>query len=133
MSKDKATYTPSQVPEETGRLNFLSLSEIFREAVIRSLAFRLVRGKSGHHRAGFPVKTRGACFKASSRPVPQKTNRSLGGVRVKRWGKSPPLIEQSIGHGKPNPMQDEIGNRAARLWFRVRRTPGNWGFDHPVK
>jgi hypothetical protein len=29
-------------------------------------------------------------------------------------GKSPPPNEQSNGHGKPNPMQDEIGNRAAR-------------------
>jgi len=95
----------------------------FREAVIRSFAFGQGRGKSGHHRAGFPVKTGGACFKASSRPVPQKTDRSPWGVRVKRWGKSPPQNEQSFGHGKPNPMQDEIGNRAARLWFRVRRTP----------
>ena len=94
----------------------------FREAVIRLYTPGCMRGKSGHHRAGFPVKTGGACFKASSRPVPQKTNRSPWGVRVKRWGKSPPPVEQSNGHGKPNPMQDEIGNRAARLWFRVRRT-----------
>ena len=69
------------------------------------------------------MKTGGACFNASSRPVPQKTNRLNYQVRVKRWGKSPPSLEQSNEHGKPNPMQDEIGNRAARLWFRVRRTP----------
>jgi hypothetical protein len=105
----------------------------FREAVIRSFAFEQGRGKSGHHRAGFPVKAGGACFKASSRPVPQKTDRSPWGVRVKRWGKSPPPNEQSNGHGKPNPMQDEIGNRAARLWFRVRRTPFRQGSNLLVR
>ena len=104
--------------------------KIFREAVIRSHAFGQRRGKSGHQRAGFLVKTGGACINASSRRVPQKTNRLFGEVRVKRWGKSPPPFEQSDGHGKPNPMQDEIGNRAARLWFRVRRTPLARGFDH---
>ena len=105
----------------------------FREAVIRLLAILRVRGKSGHHRAGFPTKAGGTCVKTSSRPVPQKINRSLQGVRVKRWGKSPPLFEQLNGHGKPNPMQDEIGNRAARLWLRVRRTPLIWGFDLSIK
>lgn len=87
------------------------------------------RGKSGHQRAGFPVKAGGACFKTSSRPVPQKTNRLNFGVRVKRWGKSSPLFKQLNGHGKPNPMQDEIGNRVARLWFRVRRTLLRQGFN----
>ena len=101
----------------------------FREAVIRLLTLGLVRGKSGHQRAGFPVKAGGACFKTSSRPVPQKTNRLLFGARVKRWGKSPPLFKQLNGHGKPNPMQDEIGNRVARLWFRVRRTVLRQGFN----
>ena len=107
--------------------------KIFREAVIRLLAYLPARGKSGHHRVGFPVKTGGACVKVSSRPVPQKINRSFRGVRVKRWGKSPPPLERLSGHGKPNPMQDEIGNRATRLWFRVRRTPHLWGFDHTVR
>ena len=105
----------------------------FREAVIRSQTIVYVRGKSGHHRAGFPVKTGGACVKASSRPVPQKTNRLICEVRVKRWGKSPPPVEQSVGHGKPNLMQDEIGNRAARLWFRVRRTPFRQGSNLLVR
>ena len=86
----------------------------FRETVIRCPALRGCRGKSGHHRAGFPTKAGGACFKTGSRPVPQKINRLTREVRVKRWGKSPPPNEQSNGHGKPNPMQDEIGNRAAR-------------------
>ena len=101
----------------------------FREAVIRSDALGQTRGKSGHHRVGFLVKAGGACFNASSRIVPQKINRLPKGVRVKWWGKSPPPFEQSDGHGKPNPMQDEIGNRATRLWFRVRRTPPRRGFD----
>ena len=101
----------------------------FREAVIRLLTLGLVRGKSGHQRAGFPVKAGGACFKTGSRPVPQKINRLTREVRVKRWGKSPPPNEQSNGHGKPNPMQDEIGNRVARLWFRVRRTLLRQGFN----
>ena len=101
----------------------------FREAVIRSDALGQTRGKSGHHRVGFLVKAGGACFNASSRKVPQKTNRLPKGVRVKWWGKSPPPFEQSDGHGKPNPMQDEIGNRATRLWFRVRRTSLARGFD----
>ena len=104
-------------------------SKIFREAVIRSHAFWQRRGKSGHHRVGFLVKAGGACFNASSRIVPQKTNRLFREVRVKRWSKSPPPFEQSDGHGKPNPMQDEIGNRATRLWFRVRRTSLARGFD----
>ena len=86
----------------------------FRETVIRCPALCGCRGKSGHHRAGFPTKAGGACFKTGSRPVPQKINRLTREVRVKRWGKSPPPNEQSNGHGKPNPMQDEIGNRAAR-------------------
>jgi len=86
----------------------------FRETVIRCIASGDARGKSGHHRAGFPAKAGGACLKASSRPVPQKINRLTREVRVKWWGKSPPPPEQSCGHGKPNPMQDEIGNRAAR-------------------
>lgn len=86
----------------------------FQEAVIRSVPFGNRRGKSGHRRAGFPVKAGGTRLKASSRLVPQKTNRLFREVRVKRWGKSSPPREQSSGHGKPNPMQDEIGNRAAR-------------------
>ena len=86
----------------------------FQEVVIRSVPTWVRRGKSGHHRAGFPAKAGGARFKAGSRPVPQKTNRLLWEVRVKRWGKSPPPQERSSGQCKPNPMQDEIGDRAAR-------------------
>ena len=48
----------------------------------------------------------------------QKTNRPgfRSGVRVKRWGKSPPPVEQSGGQDKPNPVQDRIGDRAARSY-----------------
>ena len=101
-AKDSGRYDPD--------FHFLN----FRETVIRYIALGDDRGKSGHHRAGFPAKAGGACLKASSRPVPQKINRLTLEVRVKWWGKSPPPPEQSCGHGKPNPMQDEIGNRAAR-------------------
>ena len=38
----------------------LGASESFREAVIRSGVFGPWRGKSGHHRAEFPVKTGGS-------------------------------------------------------------------------
>ena len=83
--------------------------------------YSMNRGKSGHHRTGFPMKMGGACFKASSRQVQQKVNRLLREVRVKWWGKSSPSQRQPSELCKPNPMQDEIGNRVVRLWFRVRR------------
>lgn len=35
-------------------------------------------------------------------------------VRVKWWGKGPPPARQRAGQGKPNPVQDQIGDRAAR-------------------
>ena len=86
----------------------------FREALVRCLYFDIDRGKSGHQRAEFPVKTGGAYFKISSRLVQQKINRLIHEVRVKRWGKSPPPQRQLSGHCKPSSMQDEIGNRVAR-------------------
>ena len=72
------------------------------------------RGKSGHQRAGFPAKAGGICIKTNPRLVQQKTNRLNYKVRVKRWSKSPPSQGSLCELGKPNPMQDEIGNRAAR-------------------
>jgi len=129
MSKDDSNRMDFSLPCPIPLLYSFLINCFFREAVIRLLTFGLVRGKSGHQRAGFPVKAGGACFKTSSRPVPQKTNRLTCEVRVKRWGKSPPLFKQLNGHGKPNPMQDEIGNRVARLWFRVRRTLLRQGFN----
>jgi len=90
------------------------MNYIFREAVIRSKVFGLGRGKSGHHRAGFPTKAGGTRIKTSPRLVPQKKYRLLIEARVKWWGKSPPSQGQLSGQGKPNPMQDEIGDWAAR-------------------
>jgi len=87
----------------------------FREVVIRCLVFIPNRGKSGHHRTGFLAKAGGTCFKASSRQVQQKINRSLLRVRVKWWGKSSPPQGQPCGLCKPNPMQGEIGNQVVRL------------------
>ena len=86
----------------------------FREAVIRCFHFSKNRGKSGHHRAEFLVKTRGTYFKISSRLVQQKINHPDFRERVKRWGKSPPPQRQLSGQCKPNSMQGEIGNRVAR-------------------
>ena len=49
-----------------------------------------------------------------------------GGVRVKRWGKSPPLQAQARRHGKPHRVQGQIGDLgAARSTFRTaERVPG---------
>ena len=57
--------------------------------VAASVAFRRDgrRGKSGLHRAGRWVTPRGS----DPRRAPQKANRRLRAVRVKRWGKSPPV------------------------------------------
>jgi hypothetical protein len=33
-------------------------------------------------------------------------------VRVKRWGKSPPLRQQWRGHGKPRAVQGQIGGES---------------------
>ena len=90
------------------------MNYIFREAVIRCFHFGKSRGKSGHHRAEFLVKTRGTYFKISSRLVQQKINRLVRKVRVKRWGKSSPPRGQLSGQCKPNSMQGEIGNGVAR-------------------
>ncbi len=73
------------------------------------------RGKSGHHRAGFPAKAGGVCFKTISRPVQQKAYRLELEARLKWWSKSPPSQGQLSEQCKPNPMQDEIGDQAARL------------------
>ncbi len=49
-----------------------------------------------------------------------------GGVRVKRWGKSPPLQAQARRHGKPHRVQGQIRDLgAARSTFRTaERVPG---------
>src|SRR4051794_34824108 len=63
---------------------------------------------------------------ATSRDVPTESateNRPprFGGVRVKRWSKSPPLQAQARRHGKPHRVQGQIGDHAAaRCNFRKR-------------
>ena len=68
--------------------------------------------------SGSAGDTRGRRRRESSRrTVPQRRYR-LGcgntvGVRVKRWGKSPPREAQATRHGKPHRVQGQIGNRGA--------------------
>jgi len=52
-------------------------------------------------------------------------------VRVKRWGKSPPLQAQARRQGKPRRVQGQIGNPgAARSMFRTaERVPGTGCID----
>ncbi len=47
-----------------------------------------------------------------------------GAARVKRWGKSPPRRQRCRWQGKPNPVQDKIGDWAAR--------PTVPGMSHPA-
>ena len=51
-----------------------------------------------------------------------------GGVRVKRWSKSPPLQAQARRHGKPHRVQGQIGDHgAARSTCRESGIgPGYW-------
>ncbi len=69
---------------------------------------------------------------ACRRIVPQKINRPARActhwVRVKRWGKSPPLQAQARRHGKPHRVQGQIGDPgAARSIFRFGGMgPGYW-------
>ena len=110
------------------------------------------RGKSGHPRAGFPARNVDAPARLAARPpagdasaqagarrvkpprriVPQKIYRPFAvsgfrfeiaeAARVKRWGKSPPRRQQCRRQGKPNPVQDKIGDWTAR--------PGVPGMSH---
>ena len=48
----------------------------------------------------------------------------MGGVRVKRCGKSAPPRQQCRGQGKPHTEQDQIGrNRRRRIEFLVEGQP----------
>lgn len=75
------------------------------------------RGKSGHHRAGFPAKEGERRVKAPRRIVSQRTYRHAGNrtVRVKRWGKSPPRAWQHARHGKPQLEQGQVSGERAHL------------------
>jgi len=75
-----------------------------------------------------PDNVREGEFKFTRRKVPQKTYRpahsgrgvwfadassGMGGVRVKRCGKSAPPRQQCSGQGKPHTEQDQIGRNPA--------------------
>ena len=97
-------------------------------------------GKSEHHRARCRVtqacsveihaggdaarRPDGQCHRKSYRPRFGNEAR----VRVKRWGKSPPLQAQARRHGKPHRVQGQIGDHgAARSRFRESGTgSGYW-------
>src|SRR5204862_862611 len=89
-------------------------------------------GKSEHHRARCRVtsvlpkiysgghaarRADGKCHRENTALYSSKERRR---VRVKRWGKSPPLQAQARRHGKPHRVQGQIGDRgAARSMPRV--------------
>ncbi len=90
---------------------------------------RLCRKAEFHARRVVPGSTRFGA--ARSRTVPQRLYRQgcatgdslqenlrdiflrfTSPVRVKRWGKSPPLSQQCGRHGKPRVVQDQIGGES---------------------
>jgi hypothetical protein len=44
----------------------------------------------------------------------------MGGVRVKRCGKSAPPLQQWRGQGKPHTEQDQIGRKSRPFWLSHR-------------
>jgi hypothetical protein len=60
---------------------------------------------------GYTRETKSRDFPTDS--ATEKIPPRATGVRVKRWGKSPPREAQATRHGKPHPVQDQIGNRGA--------------------
>ena len=72
-------------------------------------------GKSGLQGETVPGNARrrrlqGQCHrKQTALPTGFPRGRSASGVRVKRWGKSPPRDRQRKRHGKPHREQDRIG------------------------
>ena len=92
-----------------GRLRFTGGGK----SELRRARCRVTRLQGGMHAGGGTSKCR-------RRPVPQKTNRPVRRVRVKRWGKSPPPQEQSRGHGKPHWEQDQIGSPGRPVPLRLR-------------
>jgi len=80
------------------------------EAQAFALPVRRGRGKSGHHRVGFLPKGGAASGRRlADGKCRRKQTAPPRGVRVKRWGKSPPPGGQPKGHDKPNPVQGQQG------------------------
>jgi hypothetical protein len=72
-------------------------------------------GKSGHHRTGCRLTAgrREATESATeNKPPPALPRKWKAEVRVKRRGKSSPRLWQHKRHGKPHPVQDQIGQPA---------------------
>lgn len=72
------------------------------------------RGKSGLPLARVPGNARrgqpqGKRHREETAPLFEKVRLRLGGVMVKRWGKSPPRTWRQGRHGKPHPEQCQIG------------------------
>ena len=69
-------------------------------------AGRRLRGKSGLHKATVPGNAR------PGKPEGKRHRKHTApaGVRVKRWGKSPPRPWRQGRHGKPRRSQDRIGS-----------------------
>ena len=80
------------------------------------------RGKSGHRRAGCCTSRKASAGAAGQAAATDSVteNKPPGGpseparARVKRWGKSPPRPPRGGRHEKPLPVQDKIGDWAAR-------------------
>ena len=62
MWKDDSNLMDPSLPFPCSFLFLFQYFLHFREAVIRSYATWQMRGKSGHQRAGFPVKAGGGLF-----------------------------------------------------------------------
>ncbi len=72
-------------------------------------------------RAGDTRGRKAECLPTESATETQTAAGFWPEARVKRWGKSPPLQEQSRRHGKPHRVQGQIGNRGVvRSEFRSR-------------
>ena len=62
-------------------------------------------GQDSRRKPGHGASRDGKCHRKQTAPR---------GVRVKRWGKSPPLRGRPRRHGKPNPVQDKQGPSSGR-------------------
>ena len=60
-------------------------------------------GQDSRRKSGHGSNRDGQCHRKQTAVPARET------VRVKRWGKSPPLRGRPRRHGKPNPVQDEQG------------------------
>ena len=82
-----------------------------------SLPLKPGRGGSSRRDGSCHREYTAACAIADSKPGIEQA------VRVKRWGKSPPRRQRCRRQGKPNPVQDKIGD-----WTARPRVPG---MSHP--